>query len=172
MEPWHSRTKSWLSSEQLEHDASAEKAFAEVFAALPVIDPSEDFVRRAVEAAWSVRAGRQRATAHAAIAASALVTAAGGAVAYDVAHGTPGWAGALLAAAATTSTESLTMAVVAAVEWWAVMAHAGGVVVGVISVPQNAIGLLAMELLGGGAAYALHRLLRSEPRLWRPWTLC
>ena len=171
MSHWRTRTEHWLSNEHGEQDASGD-ALTAVFAALPTIEPSEDFVPRSVHAAWLVRTRRRRIGVSAAIAASVLVAAAAGAVAYDLASGSSSWALAALAAVATNSTVSLTMAAVASIEWWAAMARIGDIVLGVISVPQNAVGLLAIELVGGGALYVLHRLLRADAGFRSPGTLC
>jgi hypothetical protein len=172
MSHWHTRTEHWLSTEHGEQDASVDDSFADVLAALPTIEPSEDFVRRSVRAAWSVRARRQRTRVYAAIAACVLVAVSFGAAVYVLAGEATGWAVAALASVASGSTASLTMATVASIEWWATMARVGDVVLGVISVPQNAVGLLVIELVGGGALYALHRLLRADAGFRSPGTLC
>jgi hypothetical protein len=119
-----------------------------------------------------VRTRCQRARVYAAIAASVLVAVSFGAAVYVLADEATGWAVAALASVAAGSTASLTMATVASIEWWAVMTRVGDVVLGVISVPQNAVGLLVIELVGGGALYALHRLLRADTGFRSPGTLC
>jgi hypothetical protein len=172
MGSWRTLTENWLSNEHLDHEAAADDAFSHVLTALPTIEPSEDFVQRAVRAAWLVRSRRQTAVGYAAIAASVLIAAAAGIVAYGFASGASGWAVTTVARVAASSAVSILMAAATSVEWWAAMAHTGSLVAGVVTMPQNAIGLVAIELAGGAALYALHRLLRAESVFRDPGPLC
>ena len=84
MGSWHAHTERWLSSEHLAQETTADEAFAQVFAALPAVEPSDDFVRRAVQAAWQAEARRRRATAWATIAACLVAATVTGVGAYGV----------------------------------------------------------------------------------------
>ena len=172
MAGWHSRTEHWLSSERLAQDATSDEAFAHVFAALPAIEPSEDFVRRTVQAAWQARAHQQRVTASVAIAASLLATVTAGVTAYGLLGVASGWLLSAIAAVAASSTGLLLAAATTSIGWWAEMTRASSLIAGVIAMPQSAVALLAIELAGGGALYALHRLLRAESGFRDPGPLC
>jgi len=169
---WHTQTEHWLSSEHLAQETAADEAFAHVFAALPAIEPSEDFVRRTVQAAWQTQVRRRRTTAYAAIAASLLATVTAGVTVYALLGVASGWLLATIATVATGSTGALLMAATTSIEWWAEMTRASSLIAGVVAMPQSAVALLAIELAGGGALYALHRLLRAESGFRDPGPLC
>jgi len=168
---WRTRTKDWVSNEHLDHRC-AEDAFVYVFAALPTIAPSEDFVRRTVQTAWSARARRRAVARRVAIAASLLTATAAGVLAYGLTTVASGWPVATIATVAASSTVSLLMATAASIEWWAATARASGQFASILSMPQTAVWLLALEFVGGTALYALHRLLRAEPVVRGPGPLC
>ena len=169
---WHTDTERWLSNEHLAHETGANEAFAQVFTALPAVEPSEDFVRRAVQAAWHARARRRRAIAYSSVAASLVAAAATGVAAYGLFAGASGWPVTTIATVATSSAVSLLMATATSVEWWAAMIRASSMAVGIVTMPQNAVALLAIELAGGAALYALHRLLRTGSGFRDPGPLC
>ena len=172
MNRWHMLSDDWLSSEHLNHEGSAHEAFSRVFAALPAVEPSEDFVRRAVQMAWRAQARRRRVTVYAALAASLLGAAMAGVAAYGLLGETSGRLLATIATTAVSSTGPLLLAVTIAIDWWAAMTHVGSLIAGVVGLPQSAAVLLAMEVAGGGALYALHRLLRAESGFRDPGPLC
>ena len=172
MSRWHRLTDDWLSSEHLNHEGSAHEAFSRVFAALPAVEPSEDFVPRAVQMAWRAQARRRRVTVYAALAASLLGAAMAGVAAYGLLGETSGRLLATIATTAVSSTGPLLLAVTIAIDWWAAMTHVGSLIAGVVGLPQSAAVLLAMEVAGGGALYALHRLLRAESGFRDPGPLC
>src|SRR2546427_793263 len=65
----------WLAEEERGHDEGADAAFAQLFAAVPRIEPRPAFVEQAVTAAWRWRARRRRLIASGWAAASVLVAA-------------------------------------------------------------------------------------------------
>jgi hypothetical protein len=172
MAGWHSRAELWLSSERLAQDAASDEAFAHVFAALPAIEPSEDFVRRTVQAAWRMRTRRRRATTFVAVAASLLATVTAGVTAYGLLGVASGWLLSTIATVAAGSARLLLVAATTSIGWWAEMTRASSLIAGIVVMPESAFALLAIELAGGGALYALHRLLRAEPGFRDPGPLC
>lgn len=168
---WRRLTDDWLSSEHLDREPAADQAFSRVFSALPAVEPSQDFVRRAVHLAWRERVRRRRMTVYA-IAASLAGAATAGIAAYGLLGGLSGWLLAAMATAVASSTGPLLLAVTIAIDWWAAMTQVGSLIAGVVGLPQGAAVLLAMEVAGGGALYALHRLLRAESGFRDPGPLC
>ena len=168
---WRRLTDDWLFSEHLDREGAAHEAFSQVFAALPAVEPSEDFVRRAVYMAWQERDRRRRMTAYA-MAASLVGAATAGVAAYGLFGGLSGWLLAAIATTVASSTGPLLLAVTIAIDWWAAMTQVGTLMAGVVGLPQGAAVLLAMQLAGGGAFYALHRLLRAESTFRDPGPLC
>jgi phosphoribosylcarboxyaminoimidazole (NCAIR) mutase len=52
------------------------------------------------------------------------------------------------------------------------MTRVGGLAASIVTMPQNAVALLAIEVAGGAALYALHRLLREDSGFRDPGPLC
>ena len=165
---WQENTEHWLSSEEQGLDDAADAAFQHVFAAVRAVEPSSDFVRRTVEAAWRARTRRRRIVLVSGLAASVLVAL--------TAYGIFGIAGGRLlsiaAAVATNFAASLVAVGTTTVEWWFAFARASSAVAGIVAAPQNAIVLLSIELVGIAALYMLQRLLRAEVRFRGPGALC
>ena len=176
MGDWRKHTELWLSNE--EHDlVDADAAFAQVFAALPVIEPSNGFVQRVTRAAWLARSRRRRAIAVGSLAASVLIAVTAGAVAYGVFGIAGGWLLTTAASVVSRGAVSLVMATMTVVQWWFATARAGNTVAGVMTMPQSAAVLFVLELVGVAALYMLHRLLRggllqAELRFRGPGALC
>jgi hypothetical protein len=169
---WRAHTANWLSSEQHDPDAAADAAFAQVFAAVPPVEPSADFVRRAVDAAWLARARRRRTVALASLAASVLPAAAAGVTAYSVFGVAGGWLVTTTAGAVTSALVSLSATAPTAVSWWLATAHAGSTVADIVIMPQGAAALVGIELVGAAALYMLQRLLQADLRFRGPGPLC
>ncbi len=163
MRQWRTSTLDWLSYEQRGLDAAADEAFAHVFAALPAIEPSGPFAQHAVDAAWRARAHRRRAIALAGLAASMAVTGTAGATVYGV-LGLKGWLLTTIATVATSSAVSALMTVATVLDWWSAAARAGSMVTSVVVLSQGIAALVAIELVGVAAVYALGRLLQAEVR--------
>jgi len=174
MGEWRTHAEQWLSTERQDlDDSEADAAFAEVFAALPGIDPSPDFARRAAEAAWVARRRRRRASVGVALAASVSLLAMTGLAAYvmfGIAAG--GWLATTAAMAAAGSAVSMLAAVASGVQWWLATAQAGNSVAAVVAMPQSVAALFMVTVVGVIALLALQRLLQSEPRLRGPGALC
>jgi len=159
---WRAYTKNWLSSEQHDLDDAADAAFAQVFAALPAVEPSGDFIQRAVDAAWLARARWRRTIAVASLAASVLLAAVAGAIAYGVFRVAGAWLLTTTAAVVTSSVVSVLTAAVTAVEWWSAAARAGSTVADIVATPQGVAALVTTELAGAVVLYMLQRLLPAE----------
>ena len=169
---WQKNTEHWLSNEEQGLDDAADAAFQHVFAAVPAVEPSSDFVQRTVEAAWRARVRRRRVVLVSGLAASVFVALTTGAAAYGVFGIAGGWLLTTAAAVATNFATSLVAAGTTAVEWWFAFARASSAVAGIVATPQNAVVLLAIELVGIAALYMLQRLLRAEVRFRGPGALC
>lgn len=169
---WRRQRENWLSSEQHGPDDAAEAAFAQAFAALPAVEPSGDFVQRAVETAWMARARRHRAVVFTSLAASILLAAMAGAIVYGIFGIAGGWLLTTAAQVVTGAIMSVLMAATTAVEWWSAGARAGSMVAAIAAMPQGAAALVTIELVGVAALYTLQRLLRAEIRFRDPGRLC
>ena len=169
---WRTNTEHWLSNEEQALDDAADAALQHVFAALPSVEPSSDFVQRAVEAAWVARARRRRAVLVASLAASVFVVLAAGAAAYGVFGIAGGWLLTTAAAIATNAAVTVVAAGTTAVEWWFATARAGSALAGIMATPQSAVVLFGIEFVGIAALYMLHRLLRAEVDFRGPGALC
>lgn len=168
MAEWRQDVETWLEFEGQDEDA-AEAAFARTFAALPPVEPSPGFAGRVTAAAWSARARRRRLVVAACAAAAAVLVAA---VALVLAFGAPAWLLRTGAQLAVSSMMTLLLSAATVAEVWAAMARGGSMVARVIVMPQGVATLVAIELVGAGALYSLHRLLRSEIRFRNSGPLC
>jgi hypothetical protein len=168
MGDWRTRAGHWLSSE--EHDAGdAEEAFAQVFAALPAVDPSADFVQRATDAAWLARVRRRRVIAAGGLVASISIAAP---AAYGVFGVAGAWMLATVVSAVTGSVVTLLGAATTGLQWWYATAQAGMTMADVVAMPGSAAALFVMELVAVAALYMLHRVLRADLRWRDPGALC
>lgn len=168
---WRTETETWLESERHENNDAAEAALTQLFAALPTVEPSRDFVHRTVDAAWAVRTRRRWMMA--AAAAAALIAVAAGVTALFVMSGDVG--ARMLAAAATlaaNSAVSLLTSATTLVEWWTAMARTGGAVGRVLVMPQGLAALAAIEIVGAISLYMLHRLLKADVTFRNSGPLC
>ena len=174
MGEWRTHAEQWLSTErQGLDDAQADAAFAAVFAALPAVEPSADFARRATEAAWVARRRRRWAIAAGILVAPVLLVAMTGAAAYvifGIAAG--GWLVTTAVMAAVGSAVSVLATVATGLQWWLATAQAGNTVADVVALPQSVAALFMVTMVGVIALFALHRLLQSEPKLRGPGALC
>ena len=136
------------------------------------VEPSADFLQRAVGAACLAHRRRRRMVVAAGLAASVGMAAIAGAVAYSVLGLAGGWLLTRAAAAVTGSAVSLLMTATTAVEWWSATARAGSLVASVVVMPQGAAMLVAIAFVGAAALYSLRRLLRAELAFRNPGPLC
>jgi hypothetical protein len=171
MAGWRSRMDNWLSLQQQDLDEAADAALAEVFAALPPVEPSPDFVQRAVAAAWAEHARARRTALLAGAAAAALVALTSAAVAYTVFGMAGGWLLTTAAAALSGSAVTLLDAASTAVQWWLATVRIGDAVAAVVTRPVGAAAVVTIELMGAVALYTLRRLLQADLRFKRPSTL-
>lgn len=169
---WQKSTERWLSNEEQGLDDAADAAFQQVFSALPLVEPSSNFVQHAVDAAWRARARQRRILLAATAAASLFVVLTAGAAVYGVFGIAGGWLLTTAATLATNSAVSIIAAGTTAVEWWFATARAGNAVAGIVATPQSAVVLFGIELVGIAALYMLKRLLRAEVAFRGPGALC
>jgi hypothetical protein len=161
----------WLSLQEQDLDEPADRALAEVFAALPPVEPSPDFVQRAVAAAWAEQARTRRTALFAGVGAAALVALAAVAVAYTVFGIASGWLLTTTAAALSGSAITLLDGAATAVQWWLATVRVGDAVAAIVTRPAGAAALVTIELMGAVALYTLRRLLHADLRFKRPSTL-
>jgi hypothetical protein len=169
---WRRHLETWLAAEQEDHDDAAEAAFADVFTALPPLEPSPAFVARTVEAAWAARVRRRWVTGLVVAAAAVLLVGASG-VALFVAIG--GGATRLLTIAtalASGSFLSLLTAGATLTGWSAAAVDAGAVVATAIANPYSVAALTAIELVAAAVLVMLHRLLRADVEWRTPRAYC
>ena len=150
----------WLAREARGDEHGAESAFAHLLAAVPRIEPLPGFRERAGAAAGRSRQ-RQRVRARAVRAAALLLAASGGVAAFWMALRSAGpW---LLTSGAVMASDSLVGIVkgsVAGLEWWTAGARVAVVIGETLAYRETAGALLAVEIVGGIALYALHQLTR------------
>lgn len=168
MGQWRDEADRWLTSEPHD-DEAAEASFAQLFTALPEEKPSAGFVQRTVAAAWAARVRRRRLAAGGA--AAAALAALGGAALVS-AYGAPGWVLMTVAQVAAGSLTALLASAATLVEFGALMVRTGSAVGRVMVMPQGIATLVAIEVVGAGALYALHRLLRDDLRFRNSGPLC
>lgn len=165
-------TKRWLAREEQGDEQGAESAFAHLLAAVPRIEPLPGFSERVGAAVWRSRQ-RQRLMARAARAAALLLALSGGVAASWMALVSVGpWLLTSGAAMASGSLVGIVAGVVAGVvagavggavaglEWWAAGARVAIVMGETLAHGETAGALLAVEVVGAIALYALHQLTR------------
>lgn len=153
--------RDWLDAEQHGRDDVAELAFARLVAELPPIEPSPDFVSRAVHTAWRARARRRLISRLARVAAGVLIAAASLALTYAV--------GIFIAGALVRSTVMsahglvwLMTTVGEGVRWWCIAERLGSAAGETIAAPQTTMVMAVIELVGAMAIYAFQRVLRDD----------
>jgi hypothetical protein len=147
----------WLAEEEQGHDDAADDAFAQLFTAVPRIEPRPAFVEQAVTAAWHWRARRRRLVAFGWAAASVLVAA--GALAIYLAS--PSLAPAFIKTLAFMTGRAVPWFVsyaTVAMNSWLTLVHVGGVIASALVTPARAAALVGVELFGILAFYALQRI--------------
>ena len=158
----------WLAREERGDEQGAESAFAHLLAAVPRIEPQPGFSERVGAATWR-RRQRQRVMARAARAAALLLAASGGVAASWMALLYAGpWLLTSGAAMASGSLVGIVAGVVAGFEWWAAGARVAVVMGETLAHRETAGALLAVEVVGATALYALHQLTR-RPRANGTW---
>ena len=151
----------WLAGEARGDEQEAESAFAQLVASVPRVEPLPGFGERAQAAAWRSRR-RRRVMARAARAAALLLTVCGGVAASWAALLYAGpWLLVSGAAMVSGSLVGIVAGVVAGLEWWAAGARVAAVLGETLAYRETAGALLAVEVVGAIALYALHQLTRS-----------
>ncbi len=160
MNDWRTRAETWLAQERMDEAETADRAFVHVFRALPAIAPAEDFVHRAVAAAWQARRRPQSAWIVGTFAASLLFALVTGGAMYAV-FGLSG-IGWLLTTTAKTTIGLLSSGIMtasAAAAWWITTANLGRTFVGFLALPQAVATVIGIVLLGIAALSAMRRAL-------------
>jgi hypothetical protein len=155
----------WLAAEENGEDdasdAAADDAFAQLFTALPKVEPRPAFIERTVTATWQWRARRRRLVALGWAAAIAIIVA-GGAMAY---FASPFAAVSLIKGFAFVSGRALPWLVAyakVALDWWSTLGHVGSVVTASLMTPARVTAILGVELIGILAFFALQRIAGAE----------
>lgn len=169
MDPHSEDVERWLASEARADEQGAESAFAHLLAAVPRIEPQPGFIERTRAAAWRSRLRRQM-MARVARAAALLLVATGGVSASWLALLYAGpWLLMSGAGMASGSLGGIVTGAVTGLEWWARGARVA-VVIGETLARREAAGvLLAVEVVGALALYALHQLVRSATANSTSW---
>ena len=147
---------------------AADADFSRLFAALPPVQPSADFVQRTVDAAWEART-RRRAFRFAAAAAAVVVIAFGVLLATT---GAPAWLVPTSARVVAGSVMAVLWSATAVAEFWTLMVRMGTAIAGLLVMPQSVALLVTIELVGAAALYSLHRLLRADIRFRNSGPMC
>lgn len=150
----------WLSSEAHDDEQAADLAFQRLCAAVPRVEPSAAFSAGVAPAAWRGLRRQRRKEVATTVAVLLLVVCGGVAGSWVTVRLVGGWLLASGAAMASGVLVSVVGALVAGLEWWMTGARVGSVVGEVLVYREIAGTLLAVELLGAGALYALHQLAR------------
>ena len=168
---WRAQTEEWLSREQRGQDEAAERAFTEVFAAFPEVEPSQNFVRMATGRAWRATRHRYRLAVVSAVAAVTFA-ASGSIAAYTIWKSGESWPVVAAASTLPAAVSVLVTTLTTLVGWLTAAMHIGDLVAGIATSPGNLIGILCVGLISAAALYGLLRLLRTEfaPRM--PGALC
>lgn len=163
MDTWRPDTDRWLASELEDREDAAEAAFAQAFRALPRIEPGVGFADRVVRAAWRMERRRHRAAQwrHGAIALP--VMAAGLAIAYQASAYVGTWMATAAAAVMARGVVGFLAMLSVGVTWWSFIARVGASMGSVVGTPRNTAALLALDLFGMLALWALQRLLSAAP---------
>ena len=151
----------WLAAEQDGEDDAADTAFAQLFSAMPRVEPAPAFVQQAVTAAWRWRARRRRLMVFGAVAA-ALLVGVGTVVAFGLA---PQVATSLIKGFAFASGRAVPWFVAyasVAMNWWWTLGHVGSTVASALLTPARLVALVGVELVGLLAFFALQRLAGAE----------
>jgi hypothetical protein len=172
MAPWRTHVETWLEAEQAGRDDAAEAALDHVFAALPAVEPSPDFVARASETAWAAAGHRRRMVGLAATVAAVLVVGASAAGLYVAFDGRIAWLLAAAASLASGAVLSLVTAGATVAGWWSISADAGLALATAIANPYSVVALATIELVAIAALVTLHRLLQSDVEIRAPRAYC
>jgi len=147
----------WLAEEEGGHDDAADAAFAQLFTAMPRLEPRPAFVEQAVAAAWQWRARRRRLVAFG-WAAAAVLVAAGALAAYLA---SPTLAPPFIKVLAFMGGRAVPWFVAyatVAMSSWLTLVHVGGVIASALVTPARVAALVGVELFGLLAFFALQRI--------------
>jgi hypothetical protein len=157
----------WLEAERAGREGEAEAAFREVFAALPRPVAPPAFSARVLEAVAEAAARRARherrvramVALGVAVAGTGLLLAGyrfAGAMALELLVG--------LLDVAVRGIVWLATALEGGVDAWSLLAQTARAIGAALTRPSTAGALIAIELVGAGALYALYRLLAAEEK--------
>jgi hypothetical protein len=161
--PDREQLERWLASEATEQEDAADAAFAYLFAALPKVEPRAEFVERTAARVWGERIRRRRVAVFG-WAAAVVVTAAGSLLGYAAAAPASAWAVKTGVRVMSHAMPWLVAYATEAMNLWWVAARVGNHIAVAIATPPRAAALVAVELVGIFAFFALQRLVRLELR--------
>jgi len=147
----------WLVAEQGDLEDAADAALAQLFAAVPRVEPLPAFVHQAVASAWRWRARRRRLVAFA-WAASLLLVVAGAVAFYFASPLVATTAIKTLAFASGRTVPWLIAYTTVAVNGWLTLGHVGTVIASALVTPGRAVAVVGVELVGILAFFALQRI--------------
>ncbi len=153
----------WLASEATEQDDAADAAFAHLFAAVPKVEPRAEFVERTAARVWGERMRRRRVAVFG-WAAAVVIATAGSLVGYAAAAPASAWAVKTGVRVMSDAMPWLVAYATEAINLWWVAARVGNHIAVAIATPPRAAALVAVELVGIFAFFALQRLVRLELR--------
>ena len=153
----HDDYRDWLDAEADDRDDLAELAFAQLMADLPAVQPSPDFVLRAVAASVEARARQTRLVRLARLAASVavmvgglgLLWAVGDRVVDALAHGLVFAMHGLV---------WLASAVGGGARWWALVTDIASALGRSVATPQTFAAIVLLEMLAASALYTVRRV--------------
>lgn len=177
MSMWRPEVEQWLASEQAGENATEEnaseengwndegldeaaaKAFAQVFQALPRIEPDSALTDRVIRAVLRAEHRRRLTRRLGLVAALLLVTLAGLAMGYGAIGYAGGWLPKAVGAVTAPGLLGVITVMRAGVTAWLIIAGMGMALASALATPENAAMLLGMGLLGISALFALGRLM-------------
>ena len=159
----------WLAAERDGRDGGAELAFARVLQAVPRVNAGPAFVDRVAGAAWRARRRRRLLLRGARLAASAAAAAAGLVLAYIAVVRGGTWAVHTGAVLTVQSVSFVVRAAAEGLDWWSIVARVGEAAGQALATPSVSAALVAIEIIGAVALFALSRVLRAEKNNADTW---
>jgi len=164
----------WLAAERaaLEGGAlegSADSAFARVFAAVPRVEPGAGFAERVARTAWKARVRRRRFVRAGRRAASLAAVFIGAGATYVAVVEGGAWVVRTAAAVTVRGVSLVVRSAAEGLDWWSILVRVGRATGEVLVTPQVSTAVIAVEILGALALYALSRLLRDDRNNAERW---
>ena len=159
----------WLAAERGGLDGGAELAFARVLQAMPRVAAGPAFVDRVAGEAWRARRRRRLVLRAARLVASAAAGAAGLVLGYLAVVRGGTWAVHTGAVLTVQLVSFVVRAAAEGLDWWSIVARVGAAAGETLTTPSVSAALVAIELVGAVALFALSRVLRAEKNNADSW---